>query len=47
MVSMTDEDTHDGLTVGAVAAVAGVSVRTLHHWDDIGLARPSERTPAG
>ena len=25
------------LTVGAVAALAGVSVRTLHYWDTIGL----------
>jgi MerR family transcriptional regulator, thiopeptide resistance regulator len=33
--------------VGEVARVAGVSVRTLHHYDDIGLLRPSGRTPAG
>lgn len=33
-----------GLTVGAVAALVGVSVRTLHHWDRIGLAPPSRRT---
>ncbi|MEW2398171.1 MerR family transcriptional regulator [Streptomyces sp. NPDC046862] len=44
---MTDEVTRDGLTVGAVADVAGVTVRTLHHWDEIGLARPSGRTPSG
>lgn len=37
----------DGLTVGAVAARAGVTVRTLHHWDAIGLVRPSERTASG
>ncbi|MEV0729615.1 MerR family transcriptional regulator [Polymorphospora sp. NPDC050346] len=37
----------DGLTVGAVASVAGVTVRTLHHWDAIGLVRPSARTTAG
>lgn len=35
------------LTVGAVASLVGVSVRTLHHWDDIGLVHPSDRTPAG
>ncbi|MFE6774755.1 MerR family transcriptional regulator [Streptomyces sp. NPDC057702] len=35
------------LTVGRVAELAGVSVRTLHHYDDIGLAQPSARTPAG
>lgn len=37
----------DGLTVGRAAALVGVSVKTLHHWDDIGLVRPSDRTPAG
>ncbi|QSB04621.1 MerR family transcriptional regulator [Natronoglycomyces albus] len=35
------------LTVGRLAALVGVSVRTLHHWDDIGLVRPSNRTWAG
>lgn len=47
---MTDE--HIGqhardYTVGRVAALAGVTVRTLHHYDRIGLVRPSGRTPAG
>lgn len=37
----------DGRTVGQVAARLGVTVRALHHWDDIGLARPSLRTAAG
>ncbi|MCX4744074.1 MerR family transcriptional regulator [Kitasatospora sp. NBC_01287] len=37
----------EGLTVGRVAALVGVSVKTLHHWDGIGLVRPSERTRAG
>ncbi|WP_433190596.1 MerR family transcriptional regulator [Actinoallomurus sp. CA-150999] len=36
-----------GLTVGRAAALVGVSVKTLHHWDAIGLVRPSERTWAG
>jgi DNA-binding transcriptional MerR regulator len=36
-----------GLTVGQVAALAGVSVRTLHHYDEIGLLRPSGRSAAG
>ncbi|WP_235910284.1 MerR family transcriptional regulator [Deinococcus kurensis] len=31
-------------TVGEVAALTGVSVRTLHHYDDIGLLRPAERS---
>ena len=35
------------LTVGRVAALAGVTVRTLHHYDEIGLVRPSARTAAG
>ncbi|MGK5628213.1 MerR family transcriptional regulator [Streptomyces sp. URMC 123] len=37
----------DGLTVGRAAALVGVSVKTLHHWDAIGLVRPSGRTRAG
>lgn len=35
------------LTVGAVASRLGVSVRTLHHWDEIGLVSPSERSAGG
>ncbi|MEW9512826.1 MerR family transcriptional regulator [Streptomyces bacillaris] len=35
------------LTVGRVAELAGVSVRTLHHYDGIGLVRPSARSTAG
>ncbi|MGW4487610.1 MerR family transcriptional regulator [Amycolatopsis sp. NPDC004368] len=37
----------EGLTVGRAAALVGVSVKTLHHWDAIGLVRPSDRTYAG
>ena len=37
----------DAKTVGAVAALTGVSVRTLHHYDHIGLVVPSVRTSAG
>lgn len=33
--------------VGEVAAMLGVTVRTLHHYDEIGLVSPSERSPAG
>lgn len=36
-----------GFTVGQVARVAGVTVRTLHHYDHIGLLRPGSRTAAG
>ena len=35
------------LTVGAVARLAGVTVRTLHHYDEIGLLRASDRSDAG
>ena len=33
--------------VGEVARIAGVTVRALHHYDEIGLLRPSMRTEAG
>jgi MerR family transcriptional regulator, thiopeptide resistance regulator len=36
-----------GRTVGEVAALAGVTVRTLHHYDRIGLLSPSGRSAAG
>ncbi|MFW5899121.1 MAG: MerR family transcriptional regulator [Jiangellaceae bacterium] len=36
-----------GYTVGRVAALAGVSVRTLHHYDAVGLLTPTHRTEAG
>lgn len=34
-------------TVGEVAELAGVTVRTLHHYDELGLLSPSERSGAG
>ncbi len=37
----------DANTVGAVATLTGVSVRSLHHYDHIGLVVPSVRTAAG
>ncbi len=36
-----------GHTVGQVATLAGVTVRTLHHYDEIGLLSPSGRSAAG
>lgn len=36
-----------GMTVGAAAGLLGISVRTLHHWDAIGLVRPSGRSLSG
>ena len=34
-------------TVQQLARLAGVSVRTLHHYDHVGLLKPSTRTAAG
>ncbi len=39
--------TIDGYTVGEVARLAGITVRTLHHYDDIGLLCPTGRTAGG
>lgn len=33
--------------IGELAAVTGLTVRTLHHYDEIGLLVPSERTESG
>jgi DNA-binding transcriptional MerR regulator len=37
----------EGWKVGELAGATGLTVRTLHHWDEIGLLRPSRRTPSG
>lgn len=34
-------------TVSRVSALANVSIRTLHHYDEIGLVRPSMRSEGG
>lgn len=44
---MSDDSVAVDLTVGQAAARLGVTVRTLHHWDEIALARPSSRSAAG
>jgi DNA-binding transcriptional MerR regulator len=36
-----------GFTVGRVADLSGVTVRTLHHYDEIGLLSPGGRSAAG
>ncbi|MFG1898194.1 MerR family transcriptional regulator [Micromonospora zamorensis] len=41
------EQVSQELTVGDVASLVGVSVRTLHHWDAVGLVQPRGRTPGG
>ena len=33
--------------IGELARATGLTVRTLHHYDSLGLLRPSERSPAG
>lgn len=35
------------MTIHEMSALAGVSVRTLHHYDAIGLLPPTERTETG
>jgi DNA-binding transcriptional MerR regulator len=45
MRTTTDDAAH--LTVGELAQASGLTVRTLHHWDEIGLLRPAERSAAG
>lgn len=37
----------DALTIGDVARLAGVTVRTLHHYDAIGLVTPEQRADNG
>src|SRR5215212_2312151 len=36
-----------GYTVGRVADLSGMTIRTLHHYDEIGLLSPSGRSAAG
>lgn len=44
MMSVTDGARH---RVGEVARLTGVSIRTLHHYDHLGLLSPSGRSDAG
>jgi DNA-binding transcriptional MerR regulator len=44
---MTQELPVDGLTVGEVAKRFRITVRTLHHYDEIGLLTPSRRAASG
>jgi MerR family transcriptional regulator, thiopeptide resistance regulator len=43
----TSEQRADTWTVGELAQECGITVRTLHHYDEIGLLRPSGRSSAG
>jgi DNA-binding transcriptional MerR regulator len=47
MVDVTQEIQVEELTVGEVAQRFGITVRTLHHYDDIGLLTPSRRSASG
>jgi DNA-binding transcriptional MerR regulator len=42
-----DHDASQLIQIGALASASGVTVRTLHHYDAIGLLVPDERTPSG
>lgn len=44
---MTQELPVDELTVGQVAERFGITVRTLHHYDEIGLLTPTRRGASG
>src|SRR5215218_4959759 len=44
---LPDREGMNAMNVGEVAALAGVTVRTLHHYDRIGLLSPSGRTSSG
>lgn len=39
--------TAEGYSIGQIARIAGVTVRTLHHYDHIGLLHASERSAGG
>lgn len=44
---MARDPSPETYSVGEVARIGGVTVRALHHYDEIGLLRPSMRTEAG
>jgi DNA-binding transcriptional MerR regulator len=44
---VSDSPREPGRRIGEVAKLTGLTVRTLHHYDDIGLLEPAERTEAG
>ena len=37
----------EGLRIGEIAAATGLTVRTLHHYEQVGLVQPSGRTHGG
>ncbi len=46
MTELTDQ-ADSWWKIGQLAASTGLTVRTLHHYDHLGLVRPSSRTAAG
>lgn len=42
-----DDVAHQSWRVGDLAALTGLSIRTFHHYDQIGLLQPSSRTAGG
>lgn len=44
---MSDDGTDEDVKIGVLADRTGLTVRTLHHYDRLGLLRPSGRTWAG
>ncbi len=44
---MSEESLEKRYRIGELASITGVTVRTLHHYDEIGLLSPAERTDAG
>lgn len=44
---MDDDAARDEWSIGELAEAAGISVRTIRHYDDEGLLTPSRRTAAG
>jgi len=47
LVTVNTTKSNPALKVAAVARRSGVSVRTLHYYEEIGLLKPSGRTPSG
>jgi DNA-binding transcriptional MerR regulator len=45
--STSQEERVNGYTVRKVAKMAGITVRTLHHYDALGLLAPTTRSAAG
>ncbi|ETK32151.1 MerR family transcriptional regulator [Microbispora sp. ATCC PTA-5024] len=44
---MYGDDVAPGWSIGEVSRRTGITVRTLYHYDEIGLVRPAQRTASG